>query len=171
MGWTSCRSWATTKQAIEDESRPSAEWEIVWKSGNALIYRNKVSGVCVHTHFLTSRINGEIAVKDISDFRTVAAAKKFLALTKDMKERHINERAQATVFVEYELKQNKFKTLKRGDKVYIKDCYIYSGWAEVQYWLRGNRSIAVLFPNHPRPIKITKHMVNIDKTFATEGAV
>lgn len=166
MGWTYSHRWNTTKEAIEDESRPSAAWEIVWKGGASVIYRNKTDGRIAHTHFLTDRSKtGGIGIKDIGDFRSVAAARKFLALTAGMAERYASERKEAQALVDHAASLKCLDGLNKGDRVYVKENYSFNGWATFRGWNCGVHRQMVLEFGGGVLCRCPKDAIDLGKTF------
>lgn len=172
MGWTSCSNWRSTKDALADEARCGSEWETVWHKGTNYLYRRKSDGYPAHTHFLVSRKDGEIFVKDIGDFHDATAAKKYIALAESYLSAATNEKDikwvkykvdEAKELLKHKASEARWKELKAGDKVYIKECFVYNGLAEVHSWLRGNRSIAVKLGG--RLVRVQARHIDFEKTF------
>lgn len=173
MGWTSKHDWASTADAIKDEARPSAAYDIAWKSGAHYIYVSKETGKPYPCTFLTRRDYYGIWVKDIGEIRGKAMATKYLALANQYRETHKEEDRWLDEVMDCARKElahfqslERLKGLKAGDRVYIKDYYTINGWGTIHGWKRGNRSLLVCFPNHVRLVCCSKDAVDLEKTFA-----
>ena len=162
MSWgTNCNSMNGAKLAVEAEARAGNGWEIVWHKGNAYIYRNKETGRVTHSHFKTITENGETWVKDVYDFRVAEAARKFLSLVKGHEAEYVDRVAEANRLIAHEAEKEKLKGLKSGDRVYIKDYYVLSGWAEFAYF----KGRSVIVKALGKLYRMEKDAIDLEKTF------
>lgn len=174
MGWSSNPNWRTTKEAIDDESRCNDDCKIEWRSGSSVIYVRKADGKPFHNYFITSKTKDGIWVKCIGDFRAVAAAKKYISLANkfiaDHPEEHdpyIDSRiAEAMELVNEDSRKANLKNLKVGDKVYIKDQYVQSGWATYAGRSTWNKhSHLVSFAGGGSLVRVQNKHFDLEKTF------
>lgn len=175
MGWSSNKFWKCTADALADEARCTEDWEIAYRNGNSFVYRNKVDGRPAHTYFIVKKEHGEIWVKAIGDFRSVAAAKAYRRIAKeymasnpaDIDSWVESKCKEADELIAEDAQKAKCNELTVGSKVYIKDQYIHNGWCKIVALPNAKRhSYLVDYPGLAGFLRVQKSQIDLEKTFA-----